>query len=92
MTVHALRLVWKRDGADVELGVCFTTARPVAGELIAHTADVPAVATGVWKVVLVYHMPFMAHSMTWRAWRERGEVPTDMTYYWVEPAEGPWSS
>lgn len=90
MTVHALRLVWKRDGEDVELGTCFDITRPVIGELISYTSEEAKDQTGVWRVVSVYHMPFMARSDTWRDWTERGREPKGMTYYWVEPAEGPW--
>lgn len=90
MTVHALHLVWKRDGEDIELGTCFNTDRPVKGELISYGSDNAADQTGVWRVVLVYHQPFMPDSQTWRGWRENGEEPQGMTYYWVEPAEGPW--
>lgn len=92
MTVHANRLVWKRDGDDIELGICFTTSRPVVGELILHTAEIRGGGhTGVWKVVLAYHQPFMPESMTWHNWRRLGVEPETTTYYWVEPAEGPWS-
>lgn len=91
MTVHKLELVWKRDGEDVELGTCFNTTRPVAGELISFSSDQARDQAGVWKVVLVYHQPFMARSQTWSNWRERGEQPGEMTTYWVEPAEGPWA-
>jgi hypothetical protein len=90
MTVHKLNLVWKRDGQDVELGVCFNGTRPVNGELISFSSEEARDQTGVWKVVLVYHQPFMERSQTWRDWRERGTQPEDMTTYWVEPAEGPW--
>jgi hypothetical protein len=90
MTVHGLRLVWKHAGEDVVLGTCFTTTRPVAGELISYSSDEEPGQTGVWRVVLVYHEPFMERSLTWANWRTRGEEPQDMTTYWVEPAEGPW--
>jgi hypothetical protein len=90
MSVHALHLVWKRGGEDVELGTCFDTTRPVVGELIAYTSGQAPDQTGVWKVKLVYHQAFMSGTLTWRDWRERGVEPECMTYYWVEPAEGPW--
>jgi hypothetical protein len=90
VSVHELRLVWKRDGEDIELGACFNSTRPDVGELISYSSDNAKDQTGVWKVVLVYHQPFMARSQTWRDWRERGRQPEDMTTYWVEPAEGPW--
>lgn len=90
MSVYTLHLVWKRDGEDIELGTYFHDIRPVAGELISFNSDNAKDQTGVWKVVLVYHQPFMERSQTWRNWRDRGEQPEDMTWYWVEPAEGPW--
>jgi hypothetical protein len=91
VSVHKLHLVWKRDGEDVELGSCFNTTRLVVGELIPFSSENAKDRAGVWKVVLVYHQaPFMERSQTWREWRERGAEPEDMTYYWVEPAEGPW--
>lgn len=91
MTVHALHLVWKRDGEDVELGTCFSVTRPAVGELISFIGDQARDQTGVWRVVLVYHQPFVEGSQTWRNWRDRGEQPEDnLTTYWVEPAEGPW--
>lgn len=90
MGVHTIRLVWKHDGEDVELGTCYQTTRPVKGELVSYHSDQ---APGqVWRVVLVYHQPFMPGSQTWRMWRDRGERPEEMTTYWVVPAEGPWDS
>lgn len=88
MGVYTIRLVWKRDGEDVELGTCYQTVRPVKGELVSYHSD--RAPGGVWRVVLVYHQPFMPGSTKWRTWRERGEQPQDMTAYWVVPAEGPW--
>lgn len=90
MTVHELHLVWKRDGEDVELGSCFLPTRPAVGELLSYGSDKTPGGTGVWKVVLVYHHPFMHGSQTWRNWTERGEQPDSATYLWVEPTEGPW--
>jgi hypothetical protein len=95
LSVHALHLVWKRiDGddvrEDVELGTCYNTSRPGAGELINFVSKAVEGQRGVWKVVLVYHQPFMEGSMTYTKWRARNEHPEDMTTYWVEPAEGPW--
>lgn len=90
MSVHTLRLVWKRDGEDVELGECYQTTRPIAGELISYSSEHARDQTGVWKVELVYHQPFMRDSQTWRSWRDRGTQPADMSVYWVVPAEGPW--
>lgn len=92
MSVHAIRLVWKRDGQDVELGMCYQTARPIAGELISYSSDQARDQTGVWKVVLVYHQPFMQGSRIWSDWRRNGQEPEGLMHYWVEPAEGPWSS
>jgi hypothetical protein len=90
VSVHELHLVWKQDGEDVELGSCFQTTRPALGDLISYSSEHAPGQTGVWKVVLVYHQPFMRGSQTWHNWHDRGTQPEDMTYYWVEPAEGPW--
>lgn len=90
MSVYILRLVWKRDGEDVALGECYSANRPFKGELISYSSDQAPDQSGVWRVVLVYHMPFMYGSQTWRNWRDRGEQPDRATDYWVEPADGPW--
>lgn len=91
--MYALRLVWKKsDGGameDVLLGTCYLDTRPVKGELISFTTDASP-GQGVWKVVLVYHHPVMEGSTAWRNWLRTREVPQCLTYYWVEPVEGPW--
>jgi hypothetical protein len=91
MSVYSLSLVWKRDGEDVDLGTCFHTSRPIAGELLTFISDAVREHV-VWKVALVYHHPFKPDSPDWTSWRRTGIEPEGMTYYWVEPAEGPWSS
>jgi hypothetical protein len=93
MTVYTINLVWKRDGEDIELGACYQTTRPVVGELINYVSDRSPGHAGPWRVVLVYHQPFLRDSHTWRAWREckcAVQPRDDLAYYWVEPAEGPW--
>ena len=96
MAVHEYQLVWKREDGngrkeDVELGTCFHTVPLAVGELIVFASEHHRPA--VWKVVTVYHQPFLHGSMTWRAWRERGEEPSgSRTACWVEPAEGPWEA
>ena len=90
MTVQTLHLVWKRNGEDIELGECYLAGRPLVGDLITYSSNWAPDQSGVWRIVLVYHHPFEHGSQTWRNWRDRGEQPEATTYYWVEPADGPW--
>ena len=90
MGVHILRLVWKRDGDDVKLGECYLATRPQKDDLLSYPSPQAPEQSGVWRIVLVYHQPFVHGSPTWRAWRERGEQPESAADVWVEPADGPW--
>jgi hypothetical protein len=93
VSVHTLHLVWKYNGLDIDLGTCYSTIRPMVGEIINYHSEQSPDHRGPWRVVLVYHQPFMPGSQTWVEWKTRGRQPEDsMTYYWVEPAEGPWEN
>ncbi len=89
MTIHKIRLIWNAGPEEVELGTCYAPERPQRGELISFHSDRVTEQTGVWRVVEVYHQPFMEGSKNWRAWRAHGQEPEPLIDYFVVPSDGP---
>jgi hypothetical protein len=90
VTVHKIRMTWNTGTDEVDLGTCYAVGRPQRGELISFDSDNATEQTGVWRVVEVYHQPFMEGSPAWQNWRVRSVEPEPLIDYFVVPADGPW--